>query len=323
MSPSPPGEVREDETRALGGFRSGGFLSARMFFFYLDESGNTGIDLASTDQPIHWLVTLGVSPHALRTMEREMSELALSHFPARARLPEFEFHGSHIFAGRGECRGLSPARRIALYGELVSQVGRHGGRIFVRGIHKGGHASRAREKGYAPEHPHKLAFRYLVERLDEWLEEQQPDGEARKKGTSPVYGLVVADEQKEVGREIMRSFAHWRDRGTGPGYRARDIHYLLDTVHHVPSKDSWLIQLVDCVAYLRNRSSRVFRESGPREEKWTKSDREVVRLWREHCRPHVESAVVWPWRGRRHGGEPKLAGAGQGRPAAPNPARQG
>jgi hypothetical protein len=286
-----------------------------MFFFYLDESGNTGTDLASTDQPIHWLVTLGVSPHALRTMEREMSELALSHFPARARLPEFEFHGSHIFAGRGECRGLSPARRIALYGELVSHVGRHGGRLFVRGIHKAGHARRAKEKGYAPEHPHKLAFRYLVERLDEWLEDQQPDGEARKRGASPVYGLVVADEQKEVGREIMRSFAHWRDRGTGPGYRARDIRYLLDTVHHVPSKDSWLIQLVDCVAYLRNRCSRVFRESGPREEDWTKSNREVVRLWREHCRPHVESAVVWPGKGRRDGDEPKVAGVRQGRGA--------
>ncbi len=305
----------------MGRLRPGDPPSARMIFFYLDESGNTGIDLASMDQPIHWLVTLGVSPHAFRSMEQEISELALSHFPARARLPEFEFHGSHIFAGRGECRGLSPARRIALYDGLVSQVGRHGGRLFVRGIHKAGHARRAREKGYAPEHPHKLAFRYLVERLDEWLEGQQRDGEARKNGASPVYGLVVADEQKEVGREIMRSFAHWRDRGTGQGYRARDIRYLLDTVHHVPSRDSWLIQLVDCVAYLRNRCSRVFRESGPREEDWTQSDREVVRLWREHCRPHVESAVIWPGKGRRHGSKPKLAGARQGKPA-PNRAGQ-
>jgi hypothetical protein len=313
MSPSPPGKPREIETRGLVRLRPGDSPSTRMFFFYLDESGNTGSDLASTDQPIHWLVTLGVSPHAFRSMEREISEIALSHFPDRARLPEFEFHGGHIFAGRGECKGLSPARRIALYGELVSQVGRHGGRLFVRGIHKAGHARRATEKGYAPEHPHKLAFRYLVERLDEWLEGQQPDGEARKKGALPVYGLVVADEQKEVGREIMRSFAHWRDRGTGPGYRARDLRYLLDTVHHVPSRSSWLIQLVDCIAYLRNRCSRVLRESGPRERDWTKSDREVVRLWREHCRPHVESAVVWPGKERRHEGEPKPAAARQGR----------
>jgi hypothetical protein len=265
-----------------------------MFFFYLDESGNTGNDLASEDQPIHWLVTLGVSPQGVRSIEQGMSALALRYFRARARLPEFEFHGSHIFSGRGECRDLAPAKRVTLYGELVSQVGQHGGRLFVRGIDKAGHAKRAREKGYVPEHPHKLAFRYLIERLDEWLENQQPEDEILEEGFPPVYGLIVADEQKEVDREIIQSFAFWRDHGTGLGYRARDIYYLLDTVHYVPSQDSWLIQLADCLAYLQGRYARVLRESGPREENWTKSERAVVRLWREKCQPHVESDVVWP-----------------------------
>ena len=50
---------------------------------------------------------------------------------------------------------------------------------------------------------------YLIERLDEWLEAQQP-----AEGAPPVYGLIAVDEQREIGREIVESFAFWRDYGT-------------------------------------------------------------------------------------------------------------
>jgi len=78
---------------------------------------------------------------------------------------------------------------------------------------------------------------YLIERLDEWLEAQQP-----AEGAPPVYGLIAVDEQREIGREIVESFAFWRDYGTDHGYRTRDILYFLDCVHFLPSHDSWLIQ---------------------------------------------------------------------------------
>ena len=265
-----------------------------MFLFYLDESGNTGSDLSSVDQPIHWLLTLGVSPQGVRSIEQAMSALALRYFRSRARQPKFEFHGNHIFSGRGECRLIAPAHRVTLYGELVSLVGMHGGRLFIRGIHKARHAERANEKGYEPEHPHKLAFQFLIERLDAFLEDQQPKDEIQASSPPPVLGLIVADEQKEVDRVIIRSFAFWRSHGTGLGFRARDLHYLLDTVHYVPSHDSWLIQLADCLAFLRSRYARVLRSTGPRKENWSQSERAVVRLWREMCQPYVVSGLVWP-----------------------------
>ncbi|MGD2120689.1 MAG: DUF3800 domain-containing protein [Gemmatimonadota bacterium] len=237
---------------------------------------------------------MAVSPQSVRSIEEGMSALSLRYFGARARHPEFEFHGSHLFQGRGECRDLTPAQRVSLYREIVSLIGRNQGRLFVRGIDKAEHAERAKERSYQPEHPHKLAFRYLIERIDEWLEARQPEGKSLEEGSSPVFGLIVADEQKEVDREIIQSFAFWRDHGTGPGYRARGIHYLLDTVHYVRSQDSWLIQLVDCLAFLRNRYARIIRESGCREETWSRSEKTVVRLWRENCQPHVETERVWP-----------------------------
>jgi hypothetical protein len=136
-------------------------------------------------------------------------------------------------------------------------------------------------------HPHKLAFTYLLERIDEALEHAQPD-------TGPLYGLAVADEQKEMDREIVQRFADWRDFGTKFGHRARELRYLLDTIHYVPSHDSWLIQLVDCVAYIRSRYDRVLREKGGNEEQYSASERAVVRLWRENCEGRVASDECWP-----------------------------
>lgn len=130
---------------------------------------------------------------------------------------------------------------------------------------------------------------YLIERLDEWLEAQQP-----AEGAPPVYGLIAVDEQREIGREIVESFAFWRDYGTDHGYRTRDILYFLDCVHFLPSHDSWLIQSADCVAFIRNRYSRVMRTKGALDDAWGESDRAVVQMWRTHCQPHVVDDRVWP-----------------------------
>jgi hypothetical protein len=115
-----------------------------------------------------------------------------------------------------------------------------------------------------PVHLHKVAFSYLLERIDEALERAQPD-------SGPLYGLVVAD-----------------------GHRARELLYLLDTIHYVPSHDSWLIQLVDCVAYIRSRYDRVLREKGAIEERYSASEHAVVRLWRENCEDKLASEECWP-----------------------------
>ena len=57
-------------------------------------------------------------------------------------------------------------------------------------------------------------------------------------------GLLVADEQRGLDRDIIESLPHWRESGTDFG--VREIRHLVDTLHTVPSHDSWLIQLADC-----------------------------------------------------------------------------
>ena len=166
-----------------------------MHLFYVDESGNTGSQLDSVDQPIHWLVALGLTPTGVRSVEDGMSSIAQRYFPARSWQPDFEFHGSGLFSGREDFRDLSPTQRVSLYDELLRLVPEHDVKIFVRGINKLGHRDRAAEKGYAPDHPHRLAFMYLVERLDEWLE-----GDCAPR-FDPVKGSVNATL---AGVEVLR-----------------------------------------------------------------------------------------------------------------------
>lgn len=261
-----------------------------MHLFYIDESGNTGANLDAPDQPIHWLVALCVTPEAVREFEREMRALALRYFPERALQPDFEFHGNHIYTRRGDCRGWPAERAVELYSELMGIVARQNCAIFITGIDKAGLKRRAAASGYDPAHPYGLALMYLLERIDEWLE-RQPRGSN--------LGLLVADEQKEVDRQMVEKFASWRYRSTEFGLSRRSIRFLIDTLHYVPSQDSWLIQMADCLAYLYARYQKILREKGTARESYTAAEAAVVKLWEENCANKLRKQYVWPAPGKR------------------------
>lgn len=133
------------------------------------------------------------------------------------------------------------------------------------------------------------AVRVGVERIDRWLEEIQPDGPEDR----PLYGLLVADEQRSVERDIIESLPHWRESGTDFGFRK--IRYLVDTLHTVPSHDSWLIQLADCLAYLTNRQHRVdfLLEKGGRIT-LPQGPQAVLDMYASHVARQVVTRHIWP-----------------------------
>ena len=262
--------------------------------FFIDDSGNTGARLDSVEQPVLWLVAIGLSPSQVKTAESRMVGLAFKYFPRRALSPTFEFHGSEIFGGRGIFSSLSSAERVALYRELLAIVRDLEIAVWVRGIDKQKHQSRADAKGYTPDHPYQLAFMYLAESLDKWLEGQQTTDDPFSSDVQPVYGLIVADEQREMQSELVEKLVIWRQFQTEHGYRVREIRYLIDTIHYVPSCNSWLIQLVDCVAFIANRTARIRRQKGYSDTEYTDSDKAVVALWKDFCIPTLIESRKWP-----------------------------
>lgn len=265
-----------------------------MHLFYIDESGNTGADLRSVVEPVHWLVALGATEHAVHDIENDLISVASRYFKADARRPEFELHGSEIFAGRGPSRALTVTERVRLFADILSVIPRHGAKLWVRGIHKQRHLQRAQEKGYTPSHPYNAGFMFLVEKLDEYLASRQADLVESAASPKGDLGLLISDEQDEVSRSLISGFARWRQFGTDFGYKPRNIRYLIDTIHYVQSQDSWLIQLVDCVAFIRNRVEKIGSKHGWDASKYNPSDRAVSALWERHCKTSVADSRIWP-----------------------------
>jgi hypothetical protein len=249
-----------------------------VILFFIDESGNTGAKLDHAPEPIHWLVALAVPEQHVRPLDEAIASIATGYFGNAAGADDFEFKGAELFAGKGLASSLAPARRVALYGELLRTIGAHGAGIFVRGIDKPQHRVRALQNGVVPEHPYIRAFQYLVESMDVWLEQR---------GAAEV-GLIIADQQQEVDRRLVHKFSQWSTAGTDRGWRKRRIVRLVHTIHYVRSTDSRLIQLADCAAFIRNRCEKIRNAPGKA------SDEAVLELWRTCCLPHVVEDRIWP-----------------------------
>lgn len=232
-----------------------------MYLFPTDESGNTGWNLDSPDQPIHFLLSLGIHEDKTHEIDRALFRIALDYFPREARNSDFEFHGGYIYRGEGYFNALAPADRIQIYNRLIQVIIDFELPVFVEGIDK----RRLKLSSANPPHPFNLAFLYIVERLEEFLESQQP----------PANGLILADENRERDRSIISDFDSFKEYGTALGYRPREIKRLLDTVHFVKSQDSRLIQLADCSSYLICRYHNI---AAKPLAQTTASDKEIIRL---------------------------------------------
>lgn len=234
-----------------------------MYLFPTDESGNTGWNLDVAQQPIHFLLALGIHEDKTREIEHRLFRIALDYFPREARNSDFEFHGGDIYRGEGYFDALSPADRLRIYTRLVEVINDFELPAFIEGIDK----QKLKTSSANPAHPYNLAFLYLVERLEEFLESHQP----------PANGLLFADENRERDRSIISDFDSFKEYGTVLGYQPREIKRLLDTVHFVKSQDSRLIQLADCSSYLAYRYYNI--NTKPL-AKITASDKEITRLYK-------------------------------------------
>ncbi len=250
-----------------------------MILFFIDDSGNTGTKLDHPVEKVHWLVGIAVDESFIRPVDHAIRQTCQRVFgQAAADHSKFEVKGSDLFGGRGWAEGLAVDKRLSCYERLLATLPEYHARIFVQGINKPGQQAHAARWKREPEHPYTRAFQYLVERIDEWLEGLN-DG---------PRGLLVADEQQETGRRMVHQFNRWAHVGTDTGYKTRRIKCLLPALHYVRSVDSRLIQLADCVAFLRNRYQKVVGSTQ------TDSDAAIVNLWRTYCSPHLELNRVWP-----------------------------
>lgn len=241
-----------------------------MWFAYMDETGNTGRNLADPAQPIHLLLTLVIDEQHVTAVHEQIRDIARRRCPDRCTESGFEFHGQQLFAGSGPFADMSPSLRIDLYGEILRCIGMAEARVVIRGVHKPRLAARYPK----PFHPHDIALMFTIESVERMARERD------------CRVLLVADEAREVEDAALRDLANYQQLGTTWGWKTERIDHVIDTIHFVRSETNPAIQLTDCATFIAARQRKI--EAGE-----VKPNEAVTDLWTAHIAPHVYEDSVW------------------------------
>jgi hypothetical protein len=205
-----------------------------MYLIYLDESGNSGKNLADTQQPVFVLGALIVPEEKWLAVEAELEQLVS---PIRSIVGEkFEIHAHELARGEGSFKHMSLTDRLTLRDALLHSARKHGLRFVYRSIVKKRYAQWL-SKVYGGNvfiNPHLAAFPLVGQILNNFLREQG----------KLSLGILIFDENREVYMDIERTVRLLR---ADPGNLR--LNRIIEKGFFVDSRKSLLIQLSDVCTY--------------------------------------------------------------------------
>lgn len=213
-----------------------------MHLIYIDESGNTGRNLADPSQPVFVLGALVVPETSWLALERDLEQAIADHGPASPH--EYEIHGGDIRQGTGIFKGVSVAERLRLRDAWLQIAARHQLEFIYRSIVKRRYEQwmgNAFGAGIAV-NPHLAAFPLIAQVANNLL---------RAKGDD-VLGIMISDENREVVGDIERFQRLLR---LTPG--ALQLDRIIEKGFFIDSSKSRLLQLADlCTLQARKAEER-------------------------------------------------------------------
>jgi hypothetical protein len=173
-----------------------------------------------------------------------------------------ELHGYELFSREGSFKGMPPRVCVGIYADALDALVEAEPVIILRGVDR---------QKVRMQNPHRLAWRYAIESVDELG------------GEGPTQ--VVADEHAETEQALRGDIRSYITDGTG-GWKPRTIKNVLPGLKFVNSRENSLLQAADLVAYLHQRRFNVPAESDARSQ----SAREM--LWTKLA-PFVRAERIW------------------------------
>jgi len=161
-----------------------------MHLIYLDESGNSRLNLGDPDQPIFALCAMVVAEDQWQGLEADLQAILSERIINWRTLEDFEVHGGDLRAGRGWFRGVPVPERIAFRDAWMTAGAKHGVRLICRTVNKKQYAewlSKTFGQGVMI-HPYVAAFALLSRCVDNYL----------KSMPTKSLGVLIADENKEI-----------------------------------------------------------------------------------------------------------------------------
>lgn len=206
-----------------------------MILSYLDESGNSGNNLAHPQQPVFCLAALLVPENLWVTVESDVSAQIEQFFPG-PRPDDFEIHASELVNPRGFFRAYPIAHRLDFISAVLGVARDHDLKVIHRAIVKQRYL-RWLESTFGPGviiNPHLAAFPLVAHVVNDYL---------KMLPGSPL-GIFISDENREIMFDVEK--AQKVLRGT-PGRLHLD--QIIEKGFFIDSRKSLLLQLCDLCVY--------------------------------------------------------------------------
>jgi hypothetical protein len=250
-----------------------------VYLIYLDESGNSGLNLNDPQQPLFMLCAMVVEEVRWQSLEYELKSTLDRRMPGWRTTKGFEVHGADIRTGNGVFSGMPVAERIALRDEWMQVGAAHGVRLIQRSVRKKPFAQwLAKEFGGSLKfNPHVAAFALLSRCIDNYLTSLpgQP------------LGMLISDENKEIVTEVENAITALRGlEGTLRLSRIVEKGFFIDSSKSLP------LQLCDLYTLsLRKRYETLYELAPAKPFDQTGIEIAMKLVWTDH--QHDKDVIEW------------------------------
>jgi len=207
-----------------------------MNFVYIDESGNTGLNLKDSQQPIFLLAALILPESKWFLLEKHFFDISRRYFGDI--LPDkFDIQAKDLKSRRGVFKQISFAEQLSFRDEILQLLLDNEIKIIYRRIIKSKFAAFC-EKYYGPGikvNPYIMALPFVCMEVDHYLQ-QKPGNE---------LGMLIFDEQKENLDAAERSLRTLRLDSTS----VLKTTNIVEKGFFINSAKSFGLQVVDLAAY--------------------------------------------------------------------------
>jgi len=210
-----------------------------MHFYYLDEAGCTGSDLANQEQPIFVLGGISVRDEGWNKTQESMVSIFDEYF-SRSIPQNFELHAEQLLSpnGDGPFSGHARDRRNILAKTILRLLAKRSHDIHLCAIDKAklNSCSCCVAMPYDTKTPYHLAYDYLITYIN-WFVKKELGQSAR--------GMLIIDAKDQFHTYIER-ITRLR-RFDGPA--AHRVKWIVEFSYPIDSQKNPMIQLSDLVVF--------------------------------------------------------------------------
>lgn len=208
-----------------------------MHFFYMDESGDTGANLADKDQPIFVLGGISLRDEGWNKTHAEWQKRIISYFAGNVPAG-FEMHSCDLLSPEGEgfFEGHAIERRLDLANQAIDLILERKHDVHLIAFDKARMAENkcGSDLNFDPKIPYLLGFDYLITYINEVVKNHL--GQSAR-------GMIILDEKEEHMPKVEEVFYHRRFEDI----KSHRVKWIVEFASAVDSVKNPMIQLSDLV----------------------------------------------------------------------------